>query len=121
MEQATPLNLTDDVKNAVMVHLSRPAEFEAGDKVYMSQVLEIHPDLAEFIHEHIYDEFTSTEHIIMDAFVFEYSKVYTALLGDCKFEVVEYVDRHGKKMNTGDHVAQLMEKVKSVAVKQEDC
>jgi len=111
----------DKVANAVFVHLVRDAEFEASDKIYLSQVMEMHPDLEEFIKEHVYDEATNTEHVIMEAFVFEYTKVYTALLGDCKFEVAEYVGRTGQKMNLSEHTAQLMDKVKAQAINQKDC
>jgi len=107
----------DKVSNAVMVHLVRPAEFEASDKVYLQQVIETHPDLVEFIHEHILDPNTDppTEHVIMEAFVFNYARVHFALLRDCKFEIVEWIDRKGERMNLKEHTAQLMQKVMSNA------
>ena len=107
----------DKVSNAVMVHLVRPAEFEASDKVYLYQVAEQHPDLTEFIHEHVLDVNSNppTEHVIMDAFVFQYHAVQVAMVKDCKFEIVEWIDRTGARMNLKKHTAQLMQKVMSDA------
>jgi len=107
----------DKVSNAVMVHLVRPAEFEASGKVYLHQVVEQHPDLTEFIHEHVLDVNSNppTEHVIMDAFVFQYNAVQTAMIKDCKFEIAEWIDRTGARMNLKKHTAQLMQKVMSDA------
>jgi len=110
-QKELPLPRQDNVRNAVMVHLSRPAEFEASDKVYMGNVLQKHPDLAEFIYEHVYCEATNTEHLILAAFIFELAKVKTTLLKDCKFNIVQYVDRQGERMNLQEHAKQLMAKV----------
>jgi len=110
----------DKVDNAVMVHLSRPLDFIASDKIYMDSVLTLHPDLAEFIYEHVCDPVSNTENLVMASFIFEYKAVNECLLKDCKFEVVQFVDRHGKKMNLQEHTAQLMAKVTKDAIRQED-
>jgi len=101
----------DKVDNAVMVHLERPAEFEASDKVYVADVLEKHPDLSEFIYEHAFCPVERKEHLVMAAFVFEYNAVKTALIKDCKFSIVEYIDRQGERMNLQEHARELMEKI----------
>jgi len=105
------MNRQDRIENAVMVHLVRPAEAEGSDKLYLRQIIEKYPELSEFIYDHTYHEGSNTEHLILAAFIFEYPKIYTALLKDCKFLVQEYVDRRGEKMNLKDHTAQLMQKI----------
>jgi len=101
----------DQVKNAVVVHLERPVDFEASGKIYLEDILKKHPDLGEFIYEHAFCPVTQTEHLILAAFVFEYNAVKIALIKDCKFSIVEYVDREGKRMNLQEHAQQLMDKI----------
>jgi len=94
-----------------MVHLVRPAEFKAGDKVYMQQIVTVHPDLADFIYAHVYDEADQSEHIIMDVVVFELPKVLEVMIKDAKFDILEYVTKQGKKVDLDNHITELMAKV----------
>jgi len=96
---------------ALLVQLRRPLDMDVHDKVFLHNIIEQHPDLVSHLHEHVVDEYTKEEVIVMDAFILEYSKIAHAFLTDAKFRIVEFVGRDTKPIGSKEQIEALMKEV----------
>jgi len=100
----------------MLVHLSRPADADFGrDKVYVGNILEVYPELIDYIRDHTMYPEDATENLVLDAHILDYPKIAKALLGDCKFTIVGYVDRTQQPVERKAHIEKLMNSVREIA------